>query len=94
MPTAISCFSVVLGDERQSKWDISPIYEGSGLAVDRPVSLRMAGFEGGYAEGSFLWIVNNIYFQYYSLLIFLVSVAVMIGASYLGEATPASRSRG
>jgi SSS family solute:Na+ symporter len=39
------------------------------LAVDTPVSLRMAGFERGYAEGSFLWIVNNIYFQYYSLLI-------------------------
>jgi SSS family solute:Na+ symporter len=56
------------------------------LAVDTPVSLRMAGFEGGYAEGSFLWIVNNIYFQYYSLLIFLVSVAVMIGVSYLSEA--------
>jgi len=56
------------------------------LAVDTPVSLRMTGFERGYAEGSFLWIVNNIYFQYYSLLIFLVSVAVMIGVSYLSEA--------
>jgi len=56
------------------------------LGVDTPVSLRMAGFERGYSEGSFLWIVNNIYFQYYSLLIFLVSVAVMIGVSYLSEA--------
>lgn len=53
------------------------------LAVDTPVSLRLAGFEQGYPEGSFFWIVNNIYFQYYSLLIFLVSVAVMIGVSYL-----------
>jgi SSS family solute:Na+ symporter len=55
------------------------------LLVDTPISLKMAGFENGYAEGSFLWIVNNIYFQYYSLLIFLVSVAVMIIVSYLTE---------
>jgi len=52
------------------------------LAVDTPVSLRLAGFESGYAAGSFLWIVNNIYFQYYSLFIFVVSVAVMIAVSY------------
>jgi len=52
------------------------------LAVDTPVSLGLAGFEGGYAEGSFLWIVNNIYFQYYSLAIFLTSVAVMVAVSY------------
>jgi SSS family solute:Na+ symporter len=52
------------------------------LAVDTPVSLGLAGYEDGYAAGSFLWIVNNIYFQYYSLFIFLVSVAVMIGVSY------------
>jgi SSS family solute:Na+ symporter len=55
------------------------------LAVDTPVSLQMAGYEQGYPEGSFLWIVNNIYFQYYSLLIFLVSVAVMIAVSYATE---------
>jgi solute:Na+ symporter, SSS family len=55
------------------------------LAVDTPVSLRMAGYEVGYPEGSFLWIVNNIYFQYYSLLIFLVCVAVMVGVSYATE---------
>ena len=53
------------------------------LAVDTPVTLRMAGYETGYPIGSFLWIVNNIYFQYYSLLIFVVSAAVLIGVSYL-----------
>ena len=37
----------------------------------------------GYTHGSFLWIVNNIYFQYYSLLIFLVSVVAMIIVSYV-----------
>ena len=53
------------------------------LAVDTPVTLKMAGFEGGYPEGSFLWIVNQIYFQYYSLLITLVSIVTMFVVSYL-----------
>jgi len=53
------------------------------LAVDTPVTLEMAGFEQGYPVGSFLWIVNHIYFQYYSLLIFVVSSAVLIVVSYL-----------
>jgi len=52
------------------------------LAVDTPVKLfKDKGF--AYAEGSFLWIVNNIFFQYYSLLIFLVCIGVMIAVSYL-----------
>jgi SSS family solute:Na+ symporter len=58
------------------------------LAVDTPVQLRMAGYEAGYPEGSFLWIVNNIYFQYYSLLIFLVSAAVMVVVSLATAAPP------
>ena len=53
------------------------------LAVDTPVTLRLAGFERGYETGSFLWIVNNVYFQYYSLFIFVVSVGVMVAVSYL-----------
>ena len=52
------------------------------LAVDTPVSLHLSGFADGYAPGSFLWIVNNLYFQYYSLLIFVVSVVVMVVVSY------------
>ncbi len=55
------------------------------LAVDTPVSMGMAGFEAGYDPGSLLWIVNNIYFQYYSLFIFTVSVVVMVVVSYLTE---------
>lgn len=58
----------------------------SALVVDTPLALGMSGFEGGYAEGSFLWIVNNIYFQYYSLLILLVSAATAIGVSYATQA--------
>jgi len=52
------------------------------LAVDTPVSLHLRGFADGYAPGSFLWIVNNLYFQYYSLFIFVVSVVVMVAVSY------------
>jgi SSS family solute:Na+ symporter len=58
------------------------------LAIDTPITLRMAGYEGGYAEGSLLWIVNNIYFQYYSVLIFLVSAAAMVIVSHLSEPPP------
>jgi SSS family solute:Na+ symporter len=53
------------------------------LAVDTPVKL-IQGFS--YPEGSFLWIVNHIFFQYYSLIIFLVSLLVMVVVSYLTEA--------
>jgi SSS family solute:Na+ symporter len=52
------------------------------LVVDTPVTLGVAGYEAGYAPGSLMWVVNNIYFQYYGLLIFLVSVLVMIVVSH------------
>jgi SSS family solute:Na+ symporter len=55
------------------------------LIVDTPVSLGLSGFEQGYAPGSFLWIINNIYFQYYSVLITLISIAVMLVVSYATE---------
>jgi len=44
------------------------------MLVDTPVTLGVAGFEQGYSPGSFLWIVNNIYFQYFSILITGVAV--------------------
>jgi len=49
------------------------------LAIDTPVSLK--GHE--YAEGSFFWIMNNMFFQYYSILILLVCTAVFYLVSYL-----------
>lgn len=52
------------------------------LAVDTPVIL----FDDfNYAEGSFLWIVNNIFFQYYSLFIFLTCIVIMFAASYMTD---------
>ena len=53
------------------------------MVVDTPVTMALAGFERGYPEGSFLWIVNNIYFQYFSVLITIVSAVVMIVVSYV-----------
>ena len=53
------------------------------MLVDTPVSLGVE--QNGYAEGSFLWIINNINFQYFSILITIVSALVMIGVSYLTE---------
>jgi solute:Na+ symporter, SSS family len=55
---------------------------GFRLAVDTPVTMKLAGFEQGYPPGSFLWIVNNINFQYFSVLITVVSAVVMVGMSY------------
>lgn len=51
------------------------------LAIDTPVAL--AGH--AYAEGSFLWIMNNTFFQYYSILILVVCILVFFGVSYATE---------
>ncbi|THH36371.1 Na+/glucose cotransporter [Neolewinella litorea] len=61
------------------------------LMIDTPVMLN-EGF--AYAEGSFFWIVNNTFFQYYSLFIFLVSAATMVGVSYATEAPPLIKVQG
>src|SRR5690606_19316434 len=57
------------------------------LAVDTPRALKFVGFENGYKPGSLLYIVNETYFQYFSLLIFLVSAVVMVVVS-LATAPP------
>jgi SSS family solute:Na+ symporter len=56
------------------------------MCVDTPVTLGLAGLKGGYEPGTFLWIVNNTFFQYFSVLITLVSAIVMVGVSLLTEA--------
>jgi len=63
------------------------------LAVDTPVALKLNGFQG-YPEGSLLWIVNHIYFQYYSLLVFIISVAVMIVVSFVTKAPSLDKIHG
>jgi len=54
------------------------------MLVDTPVTMKLAGFENGYTPGSFLWIVNNINFQYFSILITLIAAAVMVAVSWAG----------
>jgi len=55
------------------------------MLVDTPVTLGVGGFTG-YQPGSFLWVVNNIYFQYFSVLITIVSAIVMVAVSYMTAA--------
>jgi SSS family solute:Na+ symporter len=50
------------------------------LAIDTPVKLQQ-GF--AYETGSFFWIVNNTFFQYYSILILVISVLVMVIVSLM-----------
>jgi SSS family solute:Na+ symporter len=71
------------------------------LGVDTPVALkdtetfeRLFGTFDGYTEGSFLWIINNIYFQYYSVFIFIVCVIVMVAVSLATEAPQYERISG
>jgi SSS family solute:Na+ symporter len=69
------------------------------LAVDTPMTLKLFGEDAagkaiGYTEGSFLWIVNHIYFQYYSLTIFLVSTFVMVLVSLMTSAPNEAQIRG
>jgi len=49
------------------------------MLVDTPVTMKTIA---QYPEGSFLWIVNNINFQYFSILITIISAIVMIAVSY------------
>jgi solute:Na+ symporter, SSS family len=53
------------------------------MLVDTPITL---GWTQGYEVGSFLWIVANINFQYFSILITIISAIVMIIVSYMGPA--------
>ncbi|MBN1184167.1 MAG: sodium:solute symporter [Bacteroidales bacterium] len=53
------------------------------LAIDTPVKL-MTGFT--YETGSFLWIMNNVFFQYYSIIILVVCILVMVIVSYMTTA--------
>jgi len=63
------------------------------MLVDTPVTLGLSGFQHGYPEGSFLWIINNIYFQYFSVLITIVSAIVMVSVSYMTSEPDYARIR-
>jgi len=50
------------------------------MLTDTPITL---GLLASYPEGSFLWVINNINFQYFSILITIISAIVMVGVSYM-----------
>ena len=83
-PIAVVFFAGIFNKRLNAKGCLAALYVGFFLGllrliVDTPVKLS-DGFT--YAEGSFFWIINNMYFQYYSLIIFLISLAVMFVVSY------------
>jgi SSS family solute:Na+ symporter len=53
------------------------------MLVDTPVTLGLGGLQNGYVPGSFFWIINHIYFQYWSVLITIVSAIVMVVVSQM-----------
>ncbi|QDU87053.1 Sodium/glucose cotransporter [Pirellulimonas nuda] len=61
------------------------------LAVDTPLKVYK---DFSYPEESFLWIVNKIYFQYFSLLITIASALAMILVSYATRAPDYQRISG
>ncbi len=61
------------------------------MLVDTPATLN-PNFQ--YTPGSMLWIVNNINFQYFSILITLVSAIVMVVVSYLTPPPDYARIKG
>jgi SSS family solute:Na+ symporter len=86
-PIFVVFFAGVFHKRLNAKGCLAALYTGfllglGRLAIDTPVKLA---HDFHYTQGSFLWIMNNIFFQYYSLLIFLVSLAVMFIVSYLTE---------
>jgi solute:Na+ symporter, SSS family len=69
------------------------------MLVDTPVSLAVWGRDAnnvaiGYTEGSFFWVVNHIFFQYFSILITIVSIIVMIIVSYMTKTPEYDRIKG
>lgn len=87
-PIFVVFFAGVFFKRLNAKGCLAALYTGfalglARLAIDTPVKL---GTDFRYTEGSFLWIVNNMFFQYYSLVIFIISLAVMFVVSHMTEA--------
>ena len=61
------------------------------MMVDTPCTLNP---DFHYREGSFFWIVNNINFQYFSILITIISAVVMVGVSYLSAPPDEAQIKG
>lgn len=95
-PIFVVFFAGVFHKRLNAKGALAALYTGFALglirlAIDTPVKLS-PGFT--YQEGSLFWIINNIFFQYYSLLIFIISLIVMFVVSYVTEQPDYNRITG
>lgn len=95
-PIFVVFFFGIFNKRLNAKGALAALLVGFGLglvrlAIDTPVMLS-PGF--AYEENSVLWIINNIFFQYYSLIIFLVSAVVMFAVSYSSEAPDPQKIQG
>lgn len=87
-PIFVVFFLGVFFKRMNSKGCLAALITGFGLgllrlAIDTPVKM-INGFN--YTEGSLFWIINNTFFQYYSLVITIVCVVVMVIVSNLTSA--------
>lgn len=86
-PIAVVFFAGIFHKRLNAKGCLAALYVGFllgifRLAVDTPIKLID---DFSYTEGSFLWIINNMFFQYYSMVIFIISLIVMFVVSYMSE---------
>lgn len=84
-PIFVVFFAGVFHKRLNTKGCLAALYTGFflgliRLAIDTPVKLIK---DFTYETGSLLWIINNTFFQYYSLLIFIISLVVMYIVSYM-----------
>lgn len=86
-PIAVVFFAGIFHKRLNAKGCLAALYVGFllgifRLVVDTPIKLID---DFSYTEGSFLWIINNMFFQYYSMVIFIISLIVMFVVSYMSE---------
>jgi SSS family solute:Na+ symporter len=82
---AAGCFAALISGFGLGLWR---------LAIDTPIKLGWEGYADGYAEGSINYIITNMYFQYFSLVIFIVSLVVMVLVSMVTSAPDYKRISG
>jgi SSS family solute:Na+ symporter len=61
------------------------------MLVDTPCTLNP---DFHYAEGTFFWIINKINFQYFSILITIISAITMVVVSYMTAEPDAAQIKG
>ena len=63
------------------------------MLIDTPVTLGINGLGDGYATNSWLWVINHVNFQYFSVLIAIVSALVLVIVSLMTAAPDPAQIR-